>query len=245
MSISKIAVMGLCTLLVSGLIWGFYQYGSGLWSPYYYALKGRKTLQQVIDLYGENARQKLKVDFERAGVPYPSSAYQLIAFKQERKLELWAKDNADQWVMIKVYPILAASGKEGPKLREGDKQVPEGIYQIEGFNPNSAYHLSMKLNYPNAFDLFHAKREERHEPGTNIFIHGKRASIGCLAMGDAAIEELFTFVHDVGRKNGKVLISPYDARPGRLQIKNQTPEWVGQLYQAIDEQLIQFPKKTG
>jgi len=68
------------------------------------------------------------------------------------------------------YRITAASGTAGPKLREGDRQVPEGIYRIVGLNPNSRYHLSMKLDYPNAFDRHQAARDGRARPGSDIFI---------------------------------------------------------------------------
>ncbi|NJN46820.1 MAG: L,D-transpeptidase family protein [Candidatus Competibacteraceae bacterium] len=96
------------------------------------------------------------------------------------------------WQPIKHYPVLAASGTLGPKLCEGDRQVPEGIYRIKSLNPNSAYHLSLELDYPNAFDLRQAERDGRNNPGSAICIHGKAVSVGCLAMGDTAIEELYS-----------------------------------------------------
>jgi murein L,D-transpeptidase YafK len=80
-----------------------------------------------------------------------------------------------------------ASGKAGPKLREGDGQVPEGIYRIDGLNPNSSYHLSLKLNYPNDFDLEQARTEGRTELGGDIFIHGKAVSIGKTRAGRVGI----------------------------------------------------------
>ena len=87
-------------------------------------------------------------------------------------------------------PILAASGVSGPK-REGDKQVPEGFYRIELLNPNSRYHLSLRVNYPNADDLERARQDGRalSTLGGDIMIHGGSASIGCLALGDPAVGE--------------------------------------------------------
>ena len=108
-------------------------------------------------------------------------------------LELWASQNGN-WRFIKQYSINGASGAPGPKLREGDRQVPEGLYRLIGRNPNSNYHLSMKLDYPNSYDLRHAKREGRSNPGSNIFIHGKSLSVGCLAMSGEAIEAFFVLV---------------------------------------------------
>ena len=120
----------------------------------------------------------------------------------------------------------------GPKLQEGDRQVPEGIYQLEYLNPNSSYHLSLKINYPNAFDLKHAMLEGRDEPGSNIFIHGKAVSIGCLAMGDRAIEEIFVLVAKTGRNNVTVAIAPSDPRKNSLE--NTTNQaWISQLYQEL------------
>jgi murein L,D-transpeptidase YafK len=83
----------------------------------------------------------------------------------------------------------------------------------------------MKLNYPNSFDLQHAGREDRTKPGSNIFIHGRTASIGCLAMGDPAIEELFVLVQKVGHEHVLVLISPHDARKRSLfPVSDELPE---------------------
>lgn len=91
--------------------------------------------------------------------------------------------------------MLAASGGPGPKLREGDLQVPEGVYRLTAFNPNSSYHLSLRVDYPNAEDRAAedravARSDRRTSLGGDIFIHGKAVSIGCLAIGDPGIEEL-------------------------------------------------------
>ena len=184
----------------------------------------------------DQTRQDLAPLFTKAGISYPSSKLALLAFKDTDELELWASDGIAAYTLIKRYPIKAASGKLGPKLREGDRQVPEGLYKISAFNPNSSYHLSMKINYPNSFDLAHAKAEGRNEPGTNIFIHGKAVSIGCLAMGDDAIEQLFTLVSIVGRANTTVLISPTDPSKGELLVPSDAPKWTPELYEKIKAQ---------
>jgi hypothetical protein len=110
------------------------------------------------------------------------------------------------------------------------------LYRIEGLNPNSTYHLSLKLNYPNDFDLKHAAIEGRSNPGSNIFIHGKAVSIGCLAMGDATIEELFVLAADVGKDNISVGIAPSDPRSTSLSTSAE-PEWVSVLYQRLNTHL--------
>ena len=93
-----------------------------------------------------------------------------------------------------TYPVLCASGRLGPKRREGDEQVPEGFYTVDRFNPRSLFHLSLGLDYPNAADQ--RLTTDPEHPGTDIFIHGNAQSIGCLAMGDAAAEELYLAAWD-------------------------------------------------
>lgn len=171
---------------------------------------------------------------------YPPERIALLAFKDEKRLELWVRD-AGCWVFEKGYPIRAASGGPGPKLREGDRQVPEGIYRIVRLNPNSRYHLSVKLDYPNSFDLEHAGLEGRSEPGSDIFIHGGASSVGCLAMGDAAIEELFELIASVGMKNVEVIIAPRDFRRHPVVLDSSEPVWLAELYGYIAEALKRFP----
>lgn len=212
----------------------FYQQGRAVWHPIAVKIMGKKTVDEVISKYGEEARLKLQPMFELKGITYPPKKLALVAFKDSNQLEVWASNKNNDYSHVMTYPVLAASGELGPKLREGDKQVPEGIYRITGFNPNSSYHLSMKLNYPNKFDLSKAKKEHRTEPGTNIFIHGKASSIGCLAMGDAAIEELFTLVHDSGKSHTRVIISPTNPSTNKLVVPKGAPLWTNELYEDID-----------
>ncbi|MBS3954742.1 MAG: L,D-transpeptidase family protein [Methylomicrobium sp.] len=197
----------------------------------------QRTVADVLQAYGPYASHKLSQYFAKAKVSYPPREVAFIALKQEKKLELWARDSGE-FRFIRNYNIQAASGVAGPKLRQGDKQVPEGIYRIVGLNPNSNYHLSMKLNYPNEFDHFHAWQEGRANPGSDIFIHGKAASIGCLAMGDEAIEELFVLAAQVGTDNMKVVIAPHDPRTYPLEAGTLgLPEWTHELYSNISREI--------
>lgn len=204
----------------------------------------KRSLAEVINTYGPAATKKLKPLFDNAGIPYPPHKLALIGFKDTKLLELWAAAKNSNYQLITHYPIQAASGKLGPKLREGDKQVPEGVYKIIGFNPNSAYHLSMKLNYPNAFDLKHAKAEGRNEPGSNIFIHGHAVSVGCLAMGDSVIELLFVLAETVGRENIKVIIAPTDPSRQNLVVPKGAPDWTAELYRQISREYSTINKKA-
>ncbi|MEM9347181.1 MAG: L,D-transpeptidase family protein [Planctomycetota bacterium] len=228
-----------CVLLVVivGLLGIF---ARALWNPYYVKLTGGRSVQDVINQYGPEAEARLRPHFEAAGIAYPPSELALIGLKEEKLLEVWARETDSGWALIHTYPILAASGVAGPKLREGDRQVPEGIYRIEGLNPNSSYHLSMKVNYPNAFDLKHAKAEGRYQPGNNIFIHGKAASIGCLAMGDPSIEELFILVAAVGKENVQVILLPYNPHTNPLTPSENMPTWTEALYDLLQQAVTEF-----
>lgn len=202
---------------------------------------GERTVEDVLQAYGPYASLKLAPDFAEAGVSFPPREIVFIALKQEMKLELWARDN-DELRLIHIYDIQAASGVAGPKLRQGDRQVPEGVYRIVGLNPNSNYHLSMKLNYPNEFDLYHAWQEGRNNPGSDIFIHGKADSIGCLAMGDEAIEELFVLTALAGADNVKVVIAPHDPRLRPLESDlEELPAWTSELYSIISREIKALP----
>lgn len=108
-------------------------------------------------------------------------------FKKENVFQIWKKSKMDSFVKFAEYKICAASGQLGPKRKQGDKQVPEGFYQISVFNPLSLYDLSLGLNYPNESDIFLSSAEDK---GGDIYIHGQCASIGCLAM-DSFIFEIY------------------------------------------------------
>ncbi|MGZ3457655.1 MAG: L,D-transpeptidase family protein, partial [Archangium sp.] len=112
------------------------------------------------------------------------------AFKQERELEVWAGARGQPLRKVKTFPFCAASGDVGPKRREGDAQVPEGFYTLDQFNPRSQFHLSLRVSYPNDAD----RRQGSAPLGGDIFIHGACASIGCIAIEDGPIEELYLMV---------------------------------------------------
>ena len=233
----KIKFIFLITLFLCAI--QCFVYGRGYWYPYYLKLKGRQTVAEVIANIEPSVNETLRQRFAAVGAVFPPKEIALLAIKDQNNLEIWSRQQGD-WLYINTYQVQAASGNIGPKLKEGDRQVPEGIYKISSLNPNSAYHLSMKLNYPNKFDLNWAKKEGREYPGTNIFIHGKAVSIGCLAMGDKVIEELFYLVKTVGLKNVKVIISPSDPRIQSLSPQNSSPGWVNVLYQKIESEFLKI-----
>lgn len=220
----------------------FYVFGRGLWYPLLLQLTSARTVADVVARYGPAAHKRLGPYFKRAGVAWPPKQIALLVFKREKRLSLWARPAANApWRFIRHYPVLAASGHAGPKLRQGDYQVPEGVYRIEHMNPNSSYHLSMKVSYPNDLDRRMAARDARTRLGGDIFIHGDQVSIGCVAMGDPAIEELFTLVAETGHQRVKVIIAPNDLRASGAVIHEDAPTWVGQLYRIVAAALVEFP----
>jgi murein L,D-transpeptidase YafK len=105
-------------------------------------------------------------------------------------LEIFMKPEGQSYVLYKTLPICAASGLQGPKLATGDGQSPEGFYYLseQSLNPWSSYHLSLNLGYPNAYDRAHGRT------GSYLMIHGNCVSIGCYAMTDIGIDEIYTLV---------------------------------------------------
>jgi murein L,D-transpeptidase YafK len=124
-------------------------------------------------------------------------------------------------------------------------QIPEGFYRVESLNPNSSYHLSMRLNYPNEFDVAKAIVDGRTELGSDIFIHGSVASIGCIAIGDPAIEEVFVLAALTGVDAVTVIIVPVDFRVRELPDGNSLPPWSEELYGPLREAVRGLPGADG
>jgi hypothetical protein len=200
------------------------------------------SIDERVGQFGEQARARLARDFAAAQVPLPPAQVTFLAFKDTRVLELHARAADGWWRLVRTYPILAASGVAGPKLREGDEQVPEGIYPVTLLNPNSRFHVSLRLGYPNDFDREMAQVDGRSDLGGDIMIHGSAMSIGCLAMGDEAAEEFFTLAAAVGLDHVKVVISPTDfRRGGPMPAAGTLPAWTIKLYTELASELAQYP----
>lgn len=143
--------------------------------------------------------------------------------KETRVLELRVQEKG-KWRLLKVYPIQAMSGKLGPKTAEGDRQAPEGFYATtrELLNPRSKFHLAFNIGYPNAYD------REKGRTGSFIMVHGGDRSIGCFAMGDPAIEEIYTMVHQAlqaGQKDVPIQIYPFEMTPERMAQERNSPHY--------------------
>jgi murein L,D-transpeptidase YafK len=138
----------------------------------------------------------------------------LRIFKADLEAELWIK-KAGRFELFAVYPICAWSGQLGPKLAEGDGQAPEGFYTVgKGqLNPNSRYHRAFNLGYPNLFDRAH------NRTGALLMVHGGCASIGCYAMTDAAIDEVWQIVTaalDKGQERAGFHVFPFRMTEERI-----------------------------
>ncbi|MGE0699640.1 MAG: L,D-transpeptidase family protein [Hyphomicrobiaceae bacterium] len=192
------------------------------------------TVQSRLAELAPGALPRLMAKFEAAKAPWPPAEIALVAIKDEKALELYARPAKGSWTHIHRYKVLAASGKGGPKLRQGDRQVPEGLYRIALLNPNSSYHVSLRVNYPNAFDRKMAAKDGRSDLGGDIMIHGKNLSAGCLAMGDEAVEEIFVLAAKTGLAKVNVIIAPTDLRRKKApELPPGHPEWLPGLYTEI------------
>jgi len=168
----------------------------------------------------ERVKPVLVADLQAKKLAYGSPVFIRI-FKAEKTLEVWVKHN-DAFVLFHSYPICTYSGRLGPKIKEGDNQAPEGFYRIglPQLNPASNYHLAFNLGYPNAYDRANGRT------GDFLMVHGNCVSIGCYAMGDAAIEEIYTLMEaalHAGQKNIDVHIFPFRFDSTKLNWQNS--EW--------------------
>ena len=145
-------------------------------------------------------------------------------FKQEARLEVWLRANGS-FQLYQSYPICRFSGQLGPKQKEGDRQAPEGFYAVskKQLNPNSRHHLSFNLGYPNAFDRAHGRT------GSYLMVHGGCSSVGCYAMTDGAIDDIYRIVEaalDKGKAPIPVHIFPFRMTRERLAAAADE-QWIG------------------
>jgi len=160
-------------------------------------------------------------DLEEKGLTYGAPVF-IRVFKEEKELEVWLKEEG-VFELFRTYDIVAMSGRLGPKQREGDRQAPEGFYFVtpSRMNPNSRFHLSFNLGYPNAYDRAHKRT------GSALMVHGNRVSIGCFAMTDAKIEEIYALANAAlrnGQKFFHVHCFPFRMTKDNME-KHSKSEW--------------------
>lgn len=169
----------------------------------------QKKFPRVRKAYS-NTEKTLKSLFDSLGQNYANFKLIITANKQKEKLYVYASSTENgTFEHIKTYNFCVLSGNLGPKRKEGDYQVPEGFYHISKFNPSSNFHLSMKINYPNASDKI---LSDKKTPGGEIYIHGHCVSVGCIPITDAGIEELYVLCVEAtahGQQQIPVYIFPF------------------------------------
>lgn len=148
------------------------------------------------------------------------------AFKVGRRVEAWGRNQGQgQFVLLRTFRLAGTSGTLGPKRQAGDGQIPEGFYTINRFNPDSKYHLSLGLDYPNAADQL---RAGSLDPGNDIFLHGSDETIGCLPITDAGIRELYVLAVEA-RSGGQVSIPvhifPFELTDENLALRMASPHF--------------------
>jgi len=219
----------------------FLKFGRSIYIPILNKIKDKETVESRIKKLESNVWNRLEQNLNLAGykMDYPSTII-IVAFKEEKILEVYSKDTYGI-KKIKEYPFTAFSGKLGPKLKEGDRQIPEGIYKVEYLNPNSSYHLSIKVSYPNEFDKSKTEFTDLSKMGGDIFIHGKSATIGCIPIGDEGIEEDFLISKKAMNNKIKIIISPRDFRKNSVYPKIEGINWENELYEIISKELKTLP----
>lgn len=209
-------------------------------APDFLPPKPRNT-ETVLEAIGPRVRERLAADWHRSGLGAAPEAITFVAIKSTRSLEAWVLRDGE-YVLFREYAFTASSGEPGPKLREGDLQIPEGIYGFEYLNPNSAYHLSVKVGYPNAFDRRMAAADGRTNLGGDIMLHGKDVTIGCIPVGDPAIEEIFYLIAEAGIANCRIVIAPVDFRRAAEAPEIPGIDWEAELYASLRDAMAPFPR---
>jgi len=174
------------------------------------ALSGCNTADGPLPMSAKAARplsEKMVKEIESKNMDKESPIL-VRTFKEESELEVWKQDRTGHYALLKTYPICRWSGELGPKIKEGDRQAPEGFYNITPgqMNPNSQYYLSFDLGYPNAFDRAHGRT------GAQLMVHGDCSSRGCYSMTDEQISEIYALGRDAffgGQKSFQVQAYPF------------------------------------
>ncbi len=216
----RLLIIALATLVIAGLGGVLvHRYCRWLWHPILVRIVGGSTvehrLSEIVQRHPDLAI-------------LPADSVRLVGIKDPGHLDVII--DGQFW---RRFPWTANSGHAGPKLRAGDGQIPEGVYRIDALNPNSSYHLSLRVSYPNTEDRRRSAASGIDDLGGDIYIHGKEASIGCIAIGDDAIEQVFLVVSRAGLDQVELLIAPCDLRTAA-----PPPGGPVELYEHLREQLL-------
>lgn len=167
------------------------------------------------------AKPALETALAAKGLELGSPVYLRIT-KEPAELTAYVADADGKFQAFRSWPVCSVSGTLGPKLREGDGQAPEGFYRVKPaqMNPSSSYHLSFNLGYPNAFDRANGRT------GSYLMVHGSCVSIGCFAMTDPVIEDIWTLMQaafENGQAGVDVHIFPFPMTEANLRARSADP----------------------
>ncbi|MBN9674067.1 L,D-transpeptidase family protein [Roseibium aggregatum] len=151
-----------------------------------------------------------------------TSPIMIRIFKEESELEVWKQTRSGKYKLLEEFEICKWSGKLGPKFKEGDRQAPEGFYEITPslMNPNSSYHLAFNLGYPNSYDRSHGRT------GSHLMVHGACSSRGCYAMTDEQVQDIYAMARDSfkgGQRSFQVQAFPFKMTPENLARHRDSP----------------------
>ncbi|MBC7584732.1 MAG: murein L,D-transpeptidase [Tardiphaga sp.] len=210
--------------------------GSDLRGPLVRALVISAVLAAGLALSGCNTDEMSLASNAKANKPIPEKLVAEIAakdmdlqspmlvrlFKQEAELEVWKQNRSGQFALLKTYPICRWSGDLGPKIKEGDRQAPEGFYNITPaqMNPQSSYYLSFNMGYPNAFD------KSLGRTGSQLMVHGDCSSRGCYAMTDEQISDIYALGRESffgGQRSFQVQAYPFKMTPVNMARHRNNP----------------------
>jgi murein L,D-transpeptidase YafK len=179
--------------------------------------------------------------FAEADVAFPPEEMLLRAFKQDRRLELWAASREGEALShVTTFEICAISGTLGPKRRQGDLQVPEGFYTLGDWEAPDKHFLSLLVSYPNPSDRILG---QRGDPGGDIMIHGRCHSKGCLSMSDEGITEIFVAVSAFQKAGGTVALQVFPARDMGALIAGTTDPALRAFWENLGEGLAWFERE--
>ena len=223
-SLKNITAGSLAAMIILTFIWV-------LCHKHKHAVTVTEKIEQLKLASGPRIRKKV----QDCGLNFPPKKLLLYADKTARLLTVYGFGENTGPAEITSYRFTGFSGSLGPKQKEGDRQIPEGIYDITALNPQSRFHLSIRIEYPNAFDKRMAEIENRTNPGGDIYIHGGSATIGCIPIGNDNIEELFYLVNQTGLKNTGIVITPKNLTGINIDSQTYQIPWQKQLYKKIQE----------
>lgn len=196
------------------------------------------TVSQALQRYGGDERALFRQHCRSAGITYPPKRITLLALKDRKQLLMFAGD--ERLALLQTFPLVSYSGTLGPKLRQGDLQIPEGIYRIVGSGARDM--LTLAVDYPNAFDRARAVDDDRTKLGGEILIHGGSVSTGCLVVSNEQMQEIFVAVHDIGFAKTSLIITPCDLTKSQPALNwSKQPKWLPKLYGQLKRELSKLP----